>query len=221
MGARVRRGGWGRGGVRLGEVWGGGLVLPAPGSVDLPAPAPTAVSALLAAVHAGDDERVSLLLRSHAAEQPDTRVVQLRLVMGEPPPRPRPSPLLAWRDRHGRTPLHRAVRALQYGAAQLILEAGADVNAVDNEGRRPVHDAPSGSALQNLLVYYVRALAPAPPPPSPHRPTPPPPGSGPSGARQVGQNAGVERSPSAAATTAASSSSSSSSHSGRGTRDAP
>jgi len=146
--------------------------------------APQAVSALLAAVHAGDDQRIVRLLRAHVTEQPDARTVHLRLAMGEQPPKPRPSPLLAWRDRHGRTALHHAVRALQYSAAQLILEAGADVNAVDGDGRRPVHDAPSGSALQNLLVYYgadlqvqdrwgrmpewsARVRPPPPPPPPP------------------------------------------------------
>lgn len=43
------------------------------------------------------------------------------------------------RDRRGRTALHLAVSLKSFKAASLLLKSGADINAIDDNGRSPVH----------------------------------------------------------------------------------
>jgi ankyrin repeat protein/beta-lactamase regulating signal transducer with metallopeptidase domain len=53
--------------------------------------------------------------------------------------------------RQGRTPLHAAVDKGRYKTARLLIAAGANVNATDNEGKTPLSEAPVNSKIFNLL----------------------------------------------------------------------
>jgi len=55
---------------------------------------------------------------------------------------------------HSRTPLHDAVRTGSEDTVRRLIDAGADVNAVDEDGRTPLHDAArtsSGYTIRKLI----------------------------------------------------------------------
>lgn len=61
-------------------------------------------------------------------------------------------------EHHQETPLHRAVRNKQWQAALLLLQNGADVNAVDAAGNTPFHYAAQGPGTEAQLDV-LRALS--------------------------------------------------------------
>ena len=52
----------------------------------------------------------------------------------------------------GITPLHTAALANDFATAEVLLKAGADVNAKDNYGRTPLHVAASQNASETAEV---------------------------------------------------------------------
>jgi len=59
-------------------------------------------------------------------------------------------------DRQGITALHVAVSAADSLSVDLLIEAGADVNSVDDTGQSPLHIMCSHSSLRNIAVTWFR-----------------------------------------------------------------
>jgi len=69
-----------------------------------------------------------------------------------------PRAVLEWRDRDGRTPLLRACRELAVRRAGLLLAAGADVHAVDDESRGALHQVAGQERSKRQLALLKRLL---------------------------------------------------------------
>lgn len=52
------------------------------------------------------------------------------------------------------TPLHAAAQQSSEEIINLLLEFGADINAKDSEGRRPIDVATSSSSVERLLLQH-------------------------------------------------------------------
>ncbi|KAF8242559.1 ankyrin, partial [Wilcoxina mikolae CBS 423.85] len=59
--------------------------------------------------------------------------------------------VLSSTDSRGRTPLHLAVTGQSHRAVEWLIEHGADVNAIDNRGRHPLHYV-SAAHIMDLLL---------------------------------------------------------------------
>ncbi|PSC73091.1 ankyrin repeat [Micractinium conductrix] len=103
-------------------------------------PPPLGGFGLLQAACCGQRDILELLL-DHATGLGD---------LAPSPPSPPPPPA----DARGRQPLHFAAAHGDYGAAQLLLARGADVNAATREGATPLHHACAGGhrSVAELLL---------------------------------------------------------------------
>ncbi|BBN10409.1 hypothetical protein MPTK1_5g03340 [Marchantia polymorpha subsp. ruderalis] len=71
-----------------------------------------------------------------------------------------PASLLDKGDRSGCTPLHYAVLAGRADVAGMLLKAGCNVHAIDNQGRTPLHYAAQNSNLAVVAVLLRRGANP-------------------------------------------------------------
>lgn len=93
-----------------------------------------------------------------AAQRNDTRMVQRLLAAGADPNRPASEN--RWFENDGRSALHHAVRHDASEMIRTLLDAGADINAVDRQGRTPLAEAVRGQRPGTVRLLFDRGAAP-------------------------------------------------------------